>query len=247
MTKPQSDRANVGSNEREKESAAVRIETETTTGLNDRTDEKTALIESDTKALTSTEDSDDATDATSDDSETDTDSNAPERNPAQATRRISWSRLLAFGLLPGLALLMAVAAAYLRYQDGLASDSGTARIESVATAKESTIALLSYKPETADKELGAARDRLTGTFKESYTQLTHDVVIPGAKQKHISAVATVPAAASVSATPTHAVALVFINQTVVIGTDNPTDTASSVRVTLDKVAGRWLISGFDPV
>jgi Mce-associated membrane protein len=247
MTKPQSERADVGSNEREKESAAVRIGTETTTGHNDTTVDKTALIESETKELTSTEDSDDATDATSDDSETDTDTNDHERNPAKANRRISWSRLLAFGLLPGLALLMAVAAAYLRYQDGLASDSGTARIESVAAAKESTIALLSYKPETAEKELGAARDRLTGTFKESYTQLTHDVVIPGAKQKHISAVATVPAAASVSATPAHAVALVFINQTVVIGTDNPTDTTSSVRVTLDKVAGRWLISGFDPV
>jgi len=73
------------------------------------------------------------------------------------------------------------------------------------------------------------------------------VVIPGAKQKHISAVAKVPAAASVSATPNHAVALLFVDQTVVVGPDQPTDTASSVRVTLDKIGGRWLISGFDPV
>jgi Mce-associated membrane protein len=73
------------------------------------------------------------------------------------------------------------------------------------------------------------------------------VVIPGATQKQISAVATVPAAASVSATENHAVVLVFVNQTVTVGTGAPTDTASSVRVTLDKVADRWLISGFDPV
>ena len=51
-------------------------------------------------------------------------------------------------------------------------------------------------------ELHAARDLLTGDFRDSYTSLTNDVVIPGAKQKQISAVATVPAAASVSAMQT---------------------------------------------
>ena len=59
--------------------------------------------------------------------------------------------------------------------------------------------------------------------------------------------AAVPAAASVSAKGDHAVALLFVNQTVVVGSDAPTNTASSVRVTLDKVGGRWLISGFDPI
>ena len=114
-------------------------------------------------------------------------------------------------------------------------------------AKDSTIALLSYKPDTVEQQLSAARDLLTGDFRDSYTSLTNDVVIPGAKQKQISAVATVPAMASVSANPNHAVVLVFVNQTVVVGQDAPTDTASSVRVTLDKVGDRWLISKFDPV
>ena len=82
------------------------------------------------------------------------------------------------------------------------------------------------------------------------------MVIPGAKEKQISAVANVPEAASVSANPVcalrwfrftcHAVVLVFVNQTVVVGTGAPTDTASSVRITLDKVGDRWLISEFDP-
>lgn len=83
-----------------------------------------------------------------------------------------------------------------------------------------------------DTDLGAARDRLTGEFKDSYTSLTHDVVIPGSKQKHISAVANVPAAASMSASADHAVVLVFVNQTVTVGNDPPTDTASNVRVTV---------------
>jgi Mce-associated membrane protein len=98
-----------------------------------------------------------------------------------------------------------------------------------------------------EQQLTAARDLLTSDFRDQYTSLTNDVVIPGAKQKQVSAVATVPAVASVSAKPNHAVVLVFVNQTVTVGQDAPTDTASSVRVTLDKLGDRWLISKFDPV
>ena len=73
------------------------------------------------------------------------------------------------------------------------------------------------------------------------------MIIPSAKEKRISAVATVPAAAVVKATGNHAVVLLAVDQTITVGNDTPSNTASSVRVTLDKVGGRWLISGFDPV
>jgi len=166
---------------------------------------------------------------------------------ATVRRRVNWSRVFAFGVLPGLALLLAVGAGYLKWQDSSVRDAEVARVESIQAAKDGTIALLSYKPDTVEQQLGAARDLLTGDFRDSYTSLTHDVVIPGAKQKQISAVATVPAAASVSARPNRAVVLVFVNQSAIVGTGAPTETASSVRVTLDKVGGRWLISRFDPV
>jgi Mce-associated membrane protein len=117
----------------------------------------------------------------------------------------------------------------------------------VQAATDGTVALLSYRADTVEKDLDAARGRLTGTFLNAYTSLTHEVVIPGAKQKQISAVATVPAAASISASANHAVVLLFVNQSLIMGQDAPTSTASSVRVTLDKVGDHWLISGFDPV
>ena len=243
MSKLQSATAKVEPSESEKESAAV--PTGTATGHNDTKAESTTPVDTETEDLTG--DAEDAEDAARDDPQADADPHILELARAKAKPRICGTWFLAYGLLPGLALLLAVGAAYLKDQVGLASESGIARIESVAAAKESTIALLSYKSETVEKDLEAARDRTTGTFTDSYTQLTHDVVIPGAKQKHISAVAKVPAAASVSATPNHAVALLFVDQTVVVGPDQPTDTASSVRVTLDKIGGRWLISGFDPV
>jgi Mce-associated membrane protein len=161
-------------------------------------------------------------------------------------RWMSW-KLLAFGVLPALALLLTLGAAFLKWQDTSMRHTDIARIESVQAAKDSTIAMLSYQPNTIDQQLAAAADRLTGQFRDSYRSLTADVVIPAAKQKHISTVASVPAVASVSANPHHAVVLVFVNQTVTVGDGAPTDTASSVRVTLDKVENHWLISGFDPV
>jgi Mce-associated membrane protein len=166
---------------------------------------------------------------------------------AKARRRINWSRLVAFGVLPLLAVLLAGGAGFFKWQYTCARDDGIARVDSVQAARDSTIAMLSYQPDKVDQQLAAAHNLLTGPFRDSYTSLTHDVVIPGAKQRQISATASVPAAASVSGNRHHAVALLFVNQTVVMGTDAPTDTASSVRVTLDKIDGHWLISGFEPV
>jgi Mce-associated membrane protein len=161
--------------------------------------------------------------------------------------RNRWGRVAAYGVFPGLALLLTMGAGYLKWHDFSVRDSQSTATESVRAATESTVAMLSYRPDTVEKDLDAARDRLTGKLRDSYTSLTHDVVIPGSKQKQISAVATVPAAAAVSASANHAVVLVFVDQTVIIGNDPPTSTASRVRVALDKVDGRWLIAEFDPI
>jgi Mce-associated membrane protein len=165
----------------------------------------------------------------------------PERRP------IAWSRVLAHGVLPAIALVLALGAGYFKWVVGSADDLARARAESVRVASEDAVVLLSYKADSVEKDLAAARERLTGEFKDAYTELTRQVVVPGAKEKHISSVAKVTAAASVSATANHAVVLAFVDQTVTIGTGAPTDTQPVVRVTLDKVNGRWLVSRFDPV
>jgi Mce-associated membrane protein len=167
--------------------------------------------------------------------------------PVGQTRSSRWQRFLAYALLPGLALTLAIGAGYLKWWGPSANDMSSVRAQSVQAATEGTVALLSYRPDNVDTTLGAARERLTGDFRDAYTKLVNDVVIPGAKQKQVTAVATVAAAASMSASETHAVALVFVDQTVTVGTEAPTDTASSVRVTLDKVHDRWLISQFEPI
>lgn len=156
-------------------------------------------------------------------------------------------RLLAFGVLPVVAVLLGGTAGYLKWMDSSTLTTDVAETQSVQAAVDGTVAMLSYRPDTVEQTLAAARDRMTGAFRDSYASLTHDVVIPGARQRQISAVATVPAVASLSATANHATVLVFVNQSTIIGNDPPTGTASTVRVTLDKVGDRWLISQFDPI
>lgn len=168
-------------------------------------------------------------------------------SPQQRRWTATAARVLAYAVLPAIALVLAMAAGYLKWTASSTRESDTARIESVQAATDGTIKLLSYHPDTVERDLGSARDLLSGSFRDSYSSLTNDVVIPGAKQKQISAAATVPGATSMSASRNHAVVLVFVNQTVIVGNDAPSSTTSAVKVTLDKSDGRWLISDFTPV
>jgi Mce-associated membrane protein len=188
--------------------------------------------------MTESMDSDETSAAATEDAEP-TNIGTPE--PPKKRRHV-----VAYVLVPALVMCMAVGAGCLKYQDDSISDAKAAALTSVQAATEGTIALLSYRPDTVQATLTAARDRLTGQFRDSYTSLTNDVVIPGAKEKNISATATVPAASSVMADGNHAVVLVLVDQSVIVGNEAPSATASAVQVTLDKAGDRWLISGFDP-
>ncbi|VEG52599.1 Mce associated membrane protein [Mycolicibacterium aurum] len=171
----------------------------------------------------------------------DTDSTDSHPGPGRITR------VAVFLVLPLLVFAVTGAAGWMKYLQLRDHALAAARTESVNAAKDTTVAMLSYNSASAADTLNAARDRLTGALRDSYTSLINDVVIPGAQQKHISAAANVAAAASVDASPQHAVVLVFVNQSITQGQDAPSGTASAVRVTLDKVGTQWLVSGFDPI
>ncbi|MHA7662524.1 hypothetical protein [Mycolicibacterium sp. HS_4_1] len=162
-------------------------------------------------------------------------------------RRARWKTRIVYIILPVLVMMIGGAIGYLKYADGTFHAEQTSRAHAVEAAKQITTAMLSYKPDSVDKDLGAAQDRLTGDFRNAYTALVDKVVIPGAKERHIISQATVAAAGPSSADGHHAVVLLFVDQTITIGTDPPTNTASSVRVSLDKVDGQWMVSKFEPI
>jgi hypothetical protein len=79
------------------------------------------------------------------------------------------------------------------YHPDTAKEVDAIRTQSVQIATEGTIDLLSYTPDNVEAKLNSAGDRLTRSFKDSYLALVRNTVLPGAKQKGISANATVPA------------------------------------------------------
>jgi Mce-associated membrane protein len=153
---------------------------------------------------------------------------------------------------PVLAALLAAVGAWLFWDSSSRRAAQQAGAEAVHAAREAIPAIMSYQPATAENDLtAAANERLTGAFLDTYSQIITTTVGPEARQQGISASATVPAAAVVSADSRHAVVLAYIDQTVdhttTAGSGPPTKNNSSVRVTMDKVDGRWLISDFDPI
>jgi Mce-associated membrane protein len=192
-----------------------------------------------------------------DDAEAPSAAESPQGEPDEraSPRGVRWrpngrsriAALFTYVVVPLLIMAAAGGAGWAKWVAVSADGAETARIEAAQVAKDATVAMLSYQPSSVDKDLDTASTRLTGEFKNSYVSLIRDVVIPGSKQKRITAVATVPAVGTVSATRDHVVTVVFVNQTTTVGDGAPTDTTSSVRVSLDKVSGIWLVSGFDPI
>lgn len=167
--------------------------------------------------------------------------------PSSRTRRSRFTQALVFRVMPAVAVVLALVVGYLKWQTGSTQQAESAAAASVAAATDTTIAILAYQSDTVDRDLHAATDRLTGTFRDEYTKLIDEVVIPGAKEKRVSASVTIPAAASVSAGENRAVVLVFVNQETTFGDDTPSNSVSSVKVTLQKEDDRWLVSQFEPV
>jgi Mce-associated membrane protein len=155
--------------------------------------------------------------------------------------------VLAFGVLPALALILAISAGVLKWQVNEARQADAARAESLQAARNTVALMLTYDPAKIDQQLAEARDLLTGPFRDTYITMTNDIVIPGAKQQGITAVASVPGAAIESVDKNRAVTMLYVNQKVSVGGQMPTDNLSTVKVTLDKVGDRWLVSQFEPV
>jgi Mce-associated membrane protein len=118
----------------------------------------------------------------------------------------------------------------------------------VNAARDGTVALLSYKPDTLNQDFAAARSHLTGDFLNYYDQFTKQVVTPAAQTKAVATTAQVVGAAASELHPNSAVVLVFVNQvTTSKERPDPAMASSSVLVSLTKVHGDWLITKFDPV
>lgn len=169
---------------------------------------------------------------------------------AAAPRRSRVKTFVVAGVLAALLLGSAGFAtwAYLTQFRPDRETNATVASATIKAANDGAVALLSYAPETMDKDFASAKSHLTGDFLTYYSQFTNDIVTPAVRQKSVKTSAQIVQSAVAELKPGSAVVLVFLNQTTT-SKENPDGsfTASSVKVGLTDVKGTWLISSFDPV
>ncbi|WP_366526316.1 hypothetical protein [Mycobacterium sp.] len=183
---------------------------------------------------------------------------ALDETAAEARRPASeaglWRRLHAVKLVTAVLILLLVTSGGLaswlyfhQYRPDRQTGPGVARAV-LSAASDGTVALLSYAPDTLDRDFAIAKSHLTGDFLSYYDQFTRQIVAPAARQKALKTTAHVMRAAVAELHPDSAVVLVFVDQsTTSKDKPDPSMAASSVRVTLTRVHGKWLIAKFDPV
>ncbi|WP_050803523.1 MULTISPECIES: hypothetical protein [Protofrankia] len=123
-----------------------------------------------------------------------------------------------------------------------------ARSAALEAAKQNAAALLSYDYQTIDRDTPTRGDRLTGQFKDDYARLVTDLVTPAAKQRKLVTKTSVAMASVISADTDKVQVLTFLNQTSQAqDTPQPVLTGSRVRITMEHINGRWLVSELTPL
>jgi Mce-associated membrane protein len=157
----------------------------------------------------------------------------------------NWRPILVSALVV-VAVGVAVLLYFFQYRPDRQLDDAAAQ-RAIRAASDGVVASLSYSPANMDRDFANAKSHLTGDFLAYYDKFTKEIVTPMVQQKHIAQTAAVVRAAVSELHPESAVVLVFLNETTTSKDKaEPLTTPSSVRTTLKKVNGSWLISKLDP-
>jgi Mce-associated membrane protein len=160
--------------------------------------------------------------------------------------RAKWRPILLAALVIA-AMGLAAMLFFFQYRPDRQIDDAAAH-QAVRAASDGAAASLTYSADTLDRDIAKAKSYLTGEFLSYYNEFTQQFVAPMAQEKHITQKAVMVRAAVSDLHPDSAVVLVYLNQTTTSkDKPQPLITPSSVRVTLTKVGGSWLISKLDPM
>lgn len=149
-------------------------------------------------------------------------------------------------LLTVMVLALGAAVGLLARQVHTDGQVAQARRDALAAARAHAEEILAYDYRTLDRDFAQAKADTTGKFRESYEDTTKSLVAPKARQHKVVVKATVSAASVVRATPDEVVTLLFVNQATTSDLVKGTKVdMNRVRMTLEKVDGRWLVSKVD--
>jgi Mce-associated membrane protein len=183
--------------------------------------------------------------------ESDEDSTEADSDPNSETppRRVRAIPAVALALVLGLLAAGGLAGwvYFAQYRPDKQTDHAVEQ-SAVNAARDGTVALLSYKPDTLNQDFAAAKSHLGGDFRNYYEQFTKDVITPAAQSKGVTTAAQVVGAAATELHRDSAVVLVFVNQaTASKERPDPSMASSSILVSLARQHGDWLITKFDPI
>ncbi len=136
---------------------------------------------------------------------------------------------------------------YYVYRPDMQTDNAVAR-GAVKAASDGAVALLSYSPDTLDRDINNAKSRLSDSYLAYYQQFADQIVGPAAQRGRVTTTATVVKAAVAELHPSSAVVMMFIKlKTASKEKPEPIVTSSTLRVTLIKAKDSWLIEKFETV
>lgn len=142
-----------------------------------------------------------------------------------------------------LVLAASVAVVFLKLENNRLDAVDQARRDALAAAQSHAEELLSYDYRTIEDHVDRAASDATGNFREEYVKTFESALIEQAKNQEAVVKARVRAASVVEAQPERAVVLLFVNQaTTNKEADDTKVDQPRVRMTLDKVGDRWLVS-----
>jgi Mce-associated membrane protein len=144
------------------------------------------------------------------------------------------------------AMAVPISLYFLQYRPDRQIDDAAAQ-RAIRAASDGAVAVLSYSSDSLDRDFANAKSDLTGDFLIYYNKFSQEIVAPAVRGKQLTQTASVVREAMSELHPDSAVVLVFLTETTTEkGKPQPLTTPSSVRITLAKVNGSWLISKLDP-
>lgn len=156
-----------------------------------------------------------------------------------------WRSILATALVVA-CVGTAVGLFFIQYRSDQKMNDAAAR-QAIQAASDGAVSLLSYSYDNLDRDFADTRSRLTGNFLAYYSKFSEQIAA-GALQGQLTSTAKVIRAAISDLNPDSAAVLVFVNQSTTSKLKpEPIEAHYSVKVSLTKIKGSWLIAKFDPL
>ena len=171
------------------------------------------------------------------------------RLPGRASRgagrlRLRW-RVILMAVLVVLVAGSAAEAASLATQQSNHTAEQSAQNAAMAAATTDIEQILSYNYRDLSADLTKASSDTTGEFNGQFGVLASQLIGPTAAKEHTVTKATVPDASVISGSGNQVVVLLFVDQSTTNDKQKKAqENVSQVRVTMENVAGRWLVEEF---